>query len=337
MRAHIDHYEVRAIARKKDPKIAVVIGGKDICRIIPFRPVEGKYEIKLDFLENEFDVICYELFSVKPIEWKLQNSTQMEVTYHKGENARPLTIHLKNKVDSTYKRLPLNRIQVPDVNQLFPIPILKLEAPSNIGAGIYKSKEYHRVLNPEDCNVIEIYMANADFDLDEINVKLPGVYLAFMMLSFEIFATNTVTTGHQKSNNIISEVKPMHIMTSVKVSNDMQIIAIHYKDPHVDERLSKVNVTFIENELSEAILAMMQVRYPPFSINGEFDYIELGGATLSDVNQPTIPIERPSIGENNVIADALRRGILSSEEREKIYWQALKLRIKLRDALRECL
>jgi len=323
------------MSKKKDPKIAVVIDGRDICRIIPFKPVEGKYEIKINFLENEFDVIYYKLFSTERIKWELEDSTQLEVTYHKGENARPLTIHLKHKTENTYKRLPLNRIQAPDVNQLFPIPILKLEVPSSAGAGMYNPKGYHRVIDPEDCNVIEIYMAHTDFDLDKFDAKLPGVYMAFMMQSFEMFATNTVTTGRQKSRNIIPEDKPTSIMTSVSIFNDMQIIAIHYRDPHIDKRLSKINVTFIENELSEAILAMMQVRYPPFSRNGVFDYIELGGATLRDVNQPTIPMKMPSIGENNVIADSLRRGFLSPEEKDKIYWHALKLRIQLRDALKE--
>jgi hypothetical protein len=122
-------------------------------------------------------------------------------------------------------------------------------------------------------------------------------------------------------------------MSSIEVFDDMQIIAVHYNDPGIDRQLSKINVTFIENELSEAILAMMQIRYPSYSRNGEFDYILLGGATLRDVNQPIAPMVRPSIGENNVIADSLRRGFLSPEEKEKLYWHALSLRIQLRDAL----
>ena len=101
------------MSKKKKVKIAVVIDGRDICRIIPFKPVEGKYEIKVDFLGNEFDVIYYNLFSTEPIKWKLENSEQMEVTYHKGENARPIVIHLKHKTKNTYDRLPLSRIQAP--------------------------------------------------------------------------------------------------------------------------------------------------------------------------------------------------------------------------------
>jgi hypothetical protein len=316
-------------------KIAVVIGGSDICRLVPFKPADGKYEIKIDFLGNEFDVIYYTLFAVEPVKWNLNNSKQMEITYHKGENAKPLIIHLKHKTENSYHRLPLRRIQAPDVNQLFPIPLFKIEVPENIDDRLYIPKDYHRVIKPDNCNVIEIYMAHAELDLDELGVKLPAVQLAFMMLSFEIYATNTTITGQQKYINIMPTDTPRHFMTSVSVFDDMQIIAIHYTDPTIDRRLSKINVTFIENELSEAILAMMQIRYPPYSRNGIFDYCNLGGATLRDVNQPTIPMMQPPIGENNVIADSLRRGIMSSEEREKLCRRALELRIQLRNALKE--
>ncbi len=321
------------MAKEFASKIALVKGGKDICRIIPFKPLDGVYELKMDFLENEFDVICYKLFSEEPIKWDLENSNQLEVTYHRGVNAKPLTIHLKHKTENTYRRLPLSRIQIPDVNQLFPIPILKMEIPTKASARQYNPKAYHRVINPGDCNVVEIYMTHAKMDFDLLGIKLPAVQLAFLMLSFEIYATNTITTGRQKENNIIPGGEPRRILTSVSIFNDLQIIAIHYADPSIDERLSKINVTFIENELSEAILAMMQIRYPPTSQNSIFECIYLGGATLRDVNQPTIPMLRPSIGDNNVIADSLRKGLLSDEEREKIYWHALNLRIKLRDEL----
>ena len=82
------------------------------------------------------------------------------------------------------------------------------------------------------------------------------------------------------------------IMTGFDMFDDMKIFAIHYKDQFLDNKLSKINVTFIENELSEAILCMMKVAYPKTSTNGLFDSIYLGGAMLKDVNQPTAPMLR---------------------------------------------
>ncbi len=325
--------------KKNEEKIAVVIDDKDICRIVPFKPVDGKYEIKIDFLGNEFDTTCYRLFSSRPIEIEIDGSDQLEVTYHKGENAKPLTIHLKQKVKMdgkhVYTNLPLKRIIAPNINQLFPMPILKLEVPRSASTKAYKQKGYHRLIKPENCNVVEIYLAHAKFDMNEFIEKLPGMHLAFMMLSFEIFTTNSVTTDFQKSCNILVGDEPMCIMTSFTMMDDLQFIAIHYKDGLLDSKRKKINATFIENEFSEAILSMMKVVYPKNSNNGEYDCVYLGAATLKDVNQPTIPIARPSIGNDNVIADALNRNILNEDEKEKLYWHALNLRIQLRDAIIE--
>ena len=323
------------MTKKKKPKIAIVLDGKDICRIIPFNSDMGKYELKIDFLENDFDITLYKLFCVEPIKLELIDSSEREVTYHRGANDKPLRIHLKHKENHTYETLPLDKIKPPDVNSMFPIPILKIEVPTKSSEIKYIPKDYHRVIDPEDCNVLEIYLAHSNYDLENVEKKLPGVFIAFLTLSFEIYATNTVTTGKQKYANFLPRREPKTVLSPIKVLGDMQIIPIFYKDLLLDEKLTKINVTFIENELSEAILGMMQIRYPPNSRDGVFDGIYLGGATLRDVNQPIKPIARPSIGENNLLSDSLKRNLLTDEEKNKIYWQALKLRIQLRDALIE--
>lgn len=324
--------------KKKDEKIAVVVDGKDVCRIIPFKPSDGRYDLKFDFLGNDFDTSCYRLFSHRPILWEIYDSNQFELTYHKGESDKPLRIHLKrkNKKDGlpSYQDLPLKRIQAPSINQRFPMPIVKLEVPSNIGARSYKSKGYHKRIEPEDCNVLEIYLAHANFDMGEFMAQLPGMQMAFMMLSFEVFATNTVMTDYQKGASLIPKDEPKPIMTSFSIMDDMKIIVIHFKDNQLNKRLSKIQATFIENELSESILAMMKIAYPPTSNNGIYDEIYLGGATLRDVDLPTFPLVKPPIG-NNVIADAFKGNRFTSAEKDDLYWHALKLRIQLRDALIE--
>lgn len=161
------------------------------------------------------------------------------------------------------------------------------------------------------------------------------MHLAFLMLSFEVFATNTVTTGRKKSSSIIPSDGPKTIMTELDFLDDVKIIAIHYEDKQLDESQSKLRITFIENELSEAIFSMMKIVYPEPDGDGTYDSVCLGCATLSDVNQPVAPFLRPSIGNCSLLQDGLRRGQLTEEEKEKLYWHALKLRIKLRDALIE--
>lgn len=154
-----------------------------------------------------------------------------------------------------------------------------------------------------------------------------------MSLSFEIYATNTVETDNQKRKYLLVDDKPRDVMKEIKIFDDLKFIAIYYIDPTINKRLSKINVTFIENELSEAIMAMLQIRYPQSSQNGVFDYVYFGGATLRDINQPTTPMLRPSIGEYNIISDAIIKGFLDEHEKEELYKYALKLRIKLRNAL----
>lgn len=178
-------------------------------------------------------------------------------------------------------------------------------------------------------------MAHADFDMGAFMDKLSGMYMAMMVLSFEIFATNTVMTDYSKANNIIPKDGPKDVMCAFKILDDMQIIVVQFKDKDLDKRLSKVRATFIENELSEAILAMMQIGYPKTSTNGVYDAIYLGGASLKDVNQPTLPLVRPSIGTNNLISEAFTRDGFTPDEKEDLYRYALKLRVQLRDALIE--
>lgn len=324
------------MTRNKKPKIAIVVDGIDICRIIPFNSDIGKYELKIDFLENEFEISLFKLFCKEPIKFELEDSPQREITYHKGTNEKPIIIHLKHKEDQTNERyipLPLKKIIAPNVNNIFPLPILKLEIPSKINGKKYKHKPNHRVIELEDCNVLEVFMAHSDFDFDKVMNKLPTVFTAFLVLSFEIYATNSVTTGRQKYNNFFPEDKPKTVFSQYNLFNDMQLLGIYYFDKLLDEKLSKIKVTFIENELSEAILGMMQVRYPPSSQNGMFDYIYFGGASLKNVEQSNIPVDRSQLSSKNVIEDSLRFNLLTEDEKERIFEYSSKLRNQMKDAL----
>lgn len=71
--------------------IAVVVNNQDICRLILKKPVDGKYELKISFLKNEFDVNAYRLFANRPIHWKVDEPERLDISYHKGENNKPLT------------------------------------------------------------------------------------------------------------------------------------------------------------------------------------------------------------------------------------------------------
>ena len=62
------------MSRKNKPKIAIVVDGIDICRIIPFNSDIGKYELKIDYLENEFEISLFKLFCKESIKFELEVS-----------------------------------------------------------------------------------------------------------------------------------------------------------------------------------------------------------------------------------------------------------------------
>jgi hypothetical protein len=323
--------------------IAVVVNNQDICRLILKKPVDGKYELKISFLKNEFDVNAYRLFANRPIHWKVDEPERLDISYHKGENNKPLTIHLKKreplKGELQYQSLPLTRIQAPNINQLFPIPLMKIEVPTLKEPIKYKTKKYHKLLEINDCNVIEFFMVNVTFDFDKYINKYPDIHFAQFTLSMEIFATNTVISDYQKSGNLLPKGEPAQRVTAFQYLDDVKIIAIHYPDPNLNSRLDRINVTFIENELAEEILLMLKIVFSnevkseiPKLVN---DYILLGGSNLSDLDLPVAPLLSPSIGTHTIAATVLNRDNLSDAEKEIFYKRALRARIKLRDELKE--
>lgn len=161
----------------KENQNPIVLDGKDICRIIPFGQEGGKYEFKVDFLDNEFDIYYYKLFSKEPIRVEINDSCNKEITYHKGNHGKPVKIHIKDKLTNKYELLPIQRIQAPDVNHLFPIPIMKLEIPTDKNVREFKPKSYYKTIPIEGCNVIELFIANTRFDYEMLNKKYQGLLL----------------------------------------------------------------------------------------------------------------------------------------------------------------
>lgn len=124
------------MSKKHQPSIPIVVNGKDICRLIIHKPDTGKYEIKIDFLKNDFDVNVFRMFSFRPLHKNVKEPYNCDISYHRGENNKPITIHLKNRAAQSgelkYESLPLKHLQAPNINSIFPIPLMKLELPNTI-------------------------------------------------------------------------------------------------------------------------------------------------------------------------------------------------------------
>lgn len=69
------------LSKKSKNKISIPIvkEGKDLCRMIFQRAEEGKFDLKLEFRNNPYQVYSYRLFALSPIEWKKDGFFQMKV------------------------------------------------------------------------------------------------------------------------------------------------------------------------------------------------------------------------------------------------------------------
>ena len=122
------------MSKKKDIYVPIVKDDKDICRLIFQKKDYGRYDIKLEFLNNSYKVQTYKLFDTTPIVYDVENPENVNISYHHGLDDQPIVIHLKkNKVsegENRYTTLPATKIQPPNNMQKFPVPLLKIEIPN---------------------------------------------------------------------------------------------------------------------------------------------------------------------------------------------------------------
>lgn len=332
----------------KNIKIPIVKDGKDICRMIFTEDIDGKFDVKIDFLGNPYSVMAYRLFQNIPEVWEVEDPSHTSLTYHHGKNNRPITIHLKDENSAQkYKSLLTNRILPPNRNSLFSIPLLKLEIPTFVidNAQTYRQKGSHRPIVLQDDNVLEIYMSSlrspfADLFADKFQILL----YPQMFLSIEYFATYTVLTDYAKKDNFIPHGAPAVRRIGIKGLPGIMVYATKFPWPEMDSRLDKIRITFLENEFAEDILLCTLIQYPEKPLStGIYPYIRLGSATLPQLSLPknvisnlTNLIQHPPILPNSTVEETLKRGILSPLETGILLERAGHARIRLYNALQQC-
>lgn len=314
--------------------VSIVKDGRDICRLIFMKADEGRYDLKLDFIGNSFQVQTYRLFSQRPVVWDVAEP-QSNMSYHYGRNKNPVLIHIKNENpaegEKQYITLPIHRIQPPNVNQMFPLPLLKIEIPNSVvsEAKVYREKTYHHKIDVEDSNVLELFMLPEGGVTQYSINKYVSAFWVYTIASIEFFATNTVLSDYQKYGNVIPHGEPATRGIGITELQGMDLYASIFPDPRVSVGRPKLTITFIENELTEAILLNGMIR------NGRDDSSTyFGGANFKQLDF------RPSMKQIGLIKDSVADRImteswLSSEERTGIYQRAVEGRIKLRSELKK--
>ncbi len=319
---------------KTQISVPVIKNGKDICRLIFTKADNGRYDLKIDFLGNAFQIQSYRLFSHRPIMWDV-SGTQNSMSYHYGRDNNPVMIHIKKEQpepgENRYTTLPITRIQPPNVNQMFPLPLLKMEVPDAIidGAKNYQRKRKHKTIDLGDSNVLELYMLPDGLFEQNFMDKYPSVSFVYMMISMEFFASNTVLSDYQKRPNAIPHGEAAIRGIGITGLQGMELFASVFPDPRVNTGRQKLVMTFIENELTEPILLSGIIHYKKDG-SGSF----FGGANYNQVDFPAVlahigPV-KDSVAERTLTFDRL-----SPKERTEIYQRAITGRMRLRDEIKQ--
>lgn len=317
---------------KEQISVPVIKNGKDICRIIFTRVDNGRYDIKIDFLGNDFQVQFYRLFSHRPIIWNV-SGPQDSISYHYGRDNNPVMIHIKREQamagENRYATLPITRIQPPNSNQMFPLPLLKMEIPDNIigGAKIYRKKRKHKTIDLDDSNVLELFMLPDGWFDKNLADRYPRISFVYMTISMEFFASNTVLSDYQKGPNFIPRGKPATRGIGIKGLQGMELYASIFPDPNMGSGRKKLMMTFIENELTEPILLSGIMHYKE-----QDSGVYFGGANYDQLDFPVV-LARVDPVKNSVADQTLTLDSLSPKESLEIYQRAVAGRIRLRDEM----
>lgn len=272
----------------KEIKIPITKDGKDICRIIFTQFDDGLFDVKIDPLKKLFRVQAYSLFDRRPREIfpaEADGYATHDISYHHGAEQKPIVIHIKNrqaKEELRYTSLPLRNILPPSVKNDFPLPLLKLEIPSEVvnASTSYRKKSYHHTLDIANSNVVEIYMANGRYA--ENMERYARIWETYFGLSFEYFCTNTILSGMQKAHTYIPG-EPEARGAVLNKLDGMSLLINFYPEPQLDLHRNAMYFTFIENGYAEDILLNTILVFSPSDAEGLFPNICMGGSTLRDL------------------------------------------------------
>lgn len=248
----------------KFEKVAIVKNGVDIGRIIPFNfdVKDEVYDFKISFVKNKYNVLAYQLLSEEPEEIDITDMEKWEISYHRSAKLNPPVIHLKRMSDRPiYQPLPLKRLKDPSIHNEFPVPFMKLEIPTNIQGKQYKAKpKEHVLLDTEENNVAEFYLMNKKFGFDQFEEKWPTLNMNVMVSPFEYFATNELSIKDPKFQNFMPKISEPRNAVQGFIVNDNMILYVNVYN-NAEYLNDNIQVTFIDNEFSDALLGLSQFRY----------------------------------------------------------------------------
>lgn len=246
-------------------RLAIQKNGVDIARVIPGKMDDGKLDIKVTFLQHEFEVYAYQLLHINPFIMVPDESEGKNITYHHGVDGKDPVIHVKSEnvpvEGPRYVNLPLAKIVPPSKDTLVPLPLFKLEVPDSIASGAKRRKGKKRpgkvVFDMGgNCDVVEVYMTSHENNFQKMLRTFPDLLTVLMTASFEAWSSNSASVNESKVA-AIPHGGPVNCISVVDVG-DIDLVLIRYPQPFMP-RSSAIRATFLENALAESIMLNSQL------------------------------------------------------------------------------
>ena len=233
---------------------------KSIAKVI-FVQKEDAFDIKLCIPCSDYYIKGYKLLNEKPITGKAtkDKNLEIEVSYHskKGDLAPKIHFKIINNGEVTYKTMPLTRLSSPTADSFTPFPLFKIEIPDTcldtfeITNGSYKKKYQEHIVN-NDHKVIEVYLVSKDSKVLERYSPYNELLSYFLACNFEYFCTNKIDGKKTPFFFKDRDYPSIRDMEVVELSN-FRVIIMTAIFPSLEKLIDKPIVTFIENELADAI------------------------------------------------------------------------------------
>ena len=309
----------RLVLTKKNKSIAKVI----------FVQKEDAFDIKLCIPCSNYYIKGYKLLNEKPITEEVikDNNIEIEVSYHSKKGDLDPKIHFKiiNNGGVTYKAMPLTRLSSPTTDSFVPFPLFKIEIPDTClelfeDTKASHKKEYQEHIINNDHKVIEVYLLSKDSKALERYSPYNELLTYFLTCNFECFCTNKIDGKKTPFFFIDRDYPSIRDMEVTDMSNFRLIVKTSIF-PSLEKLIDKPIVTFLENELSDAIFYHSLIKEHGHAV--EPGHLLVGN--MSDealLNIDTDNIEK--YWQKDSLSYLLYRGTRDSEERVIIKKNALE-------------
>lgn len=325
----------------RNSRIAIMKNGVDLLRIMPRRKEDGKFDIVFAFIERDCEVYAYRLMCKNPDAGIIGVDHEATITYHYGEGGRKPVVHVKRQTISQdgkrYRSLPLKNVTPPSEDVLVPLPLVKVEFPSDLSGdgGVTvpgkcqtgkKSKgRYDLEIDPA-CSCIEVYLLPKGSTFDQMRKVFPGLEYALLSLPFESWSSAVLSVNESKRGTA------PYGMTSSPfqevVFHDVRLLIVQYPEPFMPLPAKRLRLTFVDNELAESVMLHAQV------------IIDLDNnrvlTALPSLDNLELPAEESAkeLRDKSLWVEALRAGRLNPELLESASERVELGRIALQNAMK---